>query len=71
MAEIYNWLSTHFLEAFGLGCAILHGLWFLLKHLQPVLEEGRARYLYLKSWWKPQDQLTSQSVEKAQPPRTG
>lgn len=44
------WISHHFLEVFGLATLILHGLHFLLKQLQPVLEEARARYLQVRSW---------------------
>jgi hypothetical protein len=51
MAEsIVSWISYHFLEVFGLATLILHGLHFLLKQLQPVLAEARARYLYIQSW---------------------
>jgi len=48
--NLVTWLVHHFLELFGLATLILHGLHFLLKQLQPVLEEGRARYLEIKSW---------------------
>jgi len=57
MAELYNWISHHFLEIFGLLSLILHALYFLLKHLQPVLEEGRARYLYIKSWFSNNEEV--------------
>jgi hypothetical protein len=50
MASAFSWISDHFLEIFGLSTLILHAAYFLLKGLEPVLDEARKRYMQIKSW---------------------